>query len=95
MVDEEKIRRILCSVEHDSLEEAILADFIDILPLIGDITNAMRIKEAIDKKMPEYVAALQAGDFLGGFIPVIGDLFDLLSPTNTIVYLLREGKIKW
>ena len=82
--------RVLASAKHESLGEALLADFIDSIPIIGDITNAIRVKDAIDKKMPDYIVLLQAGDLILGIPPIIGEIFDILSPTNTLTYLLRE-----
>ena len=82
--------RILTSAEHESLGEALLADFVDSLPIIGDITNAMRVADAIDKKMPDYLIIMQAGDLILGIPPIIGEIFDILSPTNTLAYLLRK-----
>jgi len=82
--------RVLASAKHESLDEALLADFIDSIPIIGDITNAIRVKDAIDKKMPDYIVLLQAGDLILGIPPIIGEIFDILSPTNTLTYLLRE-----
>jgi len=82
--------RVLASAKHESLDEALLADFIDSLPIIGDITNAMRVADAIDKKMPDYLIIMQAGDLILGIPPIIGEIFDILSPTNTLTYLLRE-----
>ena len=82
--------RVLASAKHESLDEALLADFIDSLPIIGDITNAMRVADAIDKKMPDYLIIMQAGDLILGIPPIIGEIFDILSPTNTLAYLLRK-----
>ncbi|MCD6199449.1 MAG: hypothetical protein J7K15_12925 [Deltaproteobacteria bacterium] len=81
--------RILTSSKHDSLAEAILADLIDALPIIGDITNLLRVMDAIERK-DDLVLALQAGDLLGGLPPIIGEIFDILSPTNTIAYIMRK-----
>ena len=87
----DKIWRIVSSAEHEDLGEALLADFFDILPFFGDVANAMRIKDAIDKGIPEYVAVVQTLDFIAGLAPGIGTILDILTPTNTIAYLLRKG----
>jgi len=29
---------------------------------------------------------------VGGIVPVVGDVFDLITPTNTLTYLLKEKK---
>ena len=87
----DKIWRIVSSAEHEDLGEALLADFFDLLPFFGDVANAMRIKDAIDKGIPEYVVVAQTLDFIAGLAPGIGDILDILTPTNTIAYLLRKG----
>ena len=87
----DKIWRVVSSAEHEDLGEAALADFFDALPFFGDVANAMRIKDAVDKGVPEYIVVAQAIDFLAGLPPGIGTLLDIITPTNTIAYLLRKG----
>ena len=87
----DKIWRVVSSAEHEDLGEALLADFFDILPFFGDVANAMRIKDAVDKKIPEYIVVAQAIDFLAGLPPGIGTILDIITPTNTLTYLLRKG----
>ena len=86
-----KIWRIVSSAEHEDLGEATLADFFDALPLLGDVANAMRIKDAVDRRVPEYIVVAQAIDFLAGLPPGIGTILDIITPTNTLTYLLRKG----
>jgi len=85
--------RILASSKHESLAEAVLADLIDAIPIIGDLTNLLRVMDAYERK-DDLVLALQTGDLLGGFPPGIGEIFDILSPTNTIAYIVRKGKVR-
>ena len=87
----DKLWRIVSSAEHEDLAEAILADFFDILPFFGDVANAMRIKDAIDRGVPEYIIVMQTLDFLAGLAPGVGAILDIITPTNTIAYLLRKG----
>jgi len=87
---DDSLKRILFSAEHDSFAEAILADLVDAIPILGDLTNVMRVKDAMDKNLPDRTVLLQLGDLVGGIIPVVGDIFDIITPTNTITYLLRK-----
>ena len=89
----QKALRILVSSTHDSLQEAVLADIVDFIPIAGDYANAMRVIDAAQKKEPTKLA-LQTGDLIVGSIPIIGDLFDLLTPTNTVVFVLRKKKLQ-
>ena len=87
----EKIWRIVSSAEHEDLSEAALADFFDALPFFGDVANATRIKDAVDREVPEYIIAAQTLDLIAGLAPGIGTILDIITPTNTIAYLLRKG----
>jgi len=89
-LNDDSLKRILFSAEHDSFAEAILADLVDVIPILGDLTNVMRVKDAMDKNLPDRTVLLQLGDLVGGIIPVVGDIFDIITPTNTITYLLRK-----
>ena len=91
-LNDDSLKRILFSAEHDSFAEAMLADLVDAIPIIGDLTNAMRVKDAMDKNLPDRTLLLQLGDLVGGIIPVVGDIFDIITPTNTLTYLLRGKK---
>ena len=91
MVDD-SLKRILFSAEHNSFAEAILADLVDAIPILGDLTNAIRVKDAMDKNLPDRTVLLQLGDLIGGIIPGVGDIFDIITPTNTITYLLKGKK---
>ena len=90
MAADDSLKRILFSAEHDSLAEAVLADLVDAIPILGDLTNAMRVKDAMDKNLPDRTLLLQLGDLIGGIIPGLGDVFDIISPTNTLTYLLKK-----
>ena len=89
-LNDDSLKRILFSAEHDSFAEVILADLVDVIPILGDLTNVMRVKDAMDKNLPDRTVLLQLGDLVGGIIPVVGDIFDIITPTNTITYLLRK-----
>ena len=87
----DKIWRVVSSAEHEDLGEALLADLFDVLPLFGDLANAMRVKDAVDRGVPEYIVAAQAVDLIAGLAPGIGAILDIITPTNTLTYLLRKG----
>ncbi len=78
--------------KHETVVEAVLADLADLVPVVGEFAGLMRLVEAIEKK-DDVRAALELGDLLAGFPPGIGDALDLLTPTNTILYLREKGKI--
>lgn len=105
MVDDigEKIIKVLTSPSHDDLVEAVLADLVDAVPFLGDLSNLIRVINAISSKEEDYIIALQTGDLLLSPIfefvwtsstrtlPII-DLLDLITPTNTLTYLIKKGR---
>ena len=91
----EEFCNILFGAEHKSLREAILADIIDTLPIIGDISNFFRVVDAANN--PDIAvrrrATAQLIDLMLGALPgPIGTILDIITPTNTIAYLRKEMK---
>jgi len=86
----DKIHRIVFGTEHKDIGEAMLADLIDIVPFVGDASNIARISDAMKrggKYMKRRVLA-QAVDVIGGGLPEPASfLFDLFTPTNTLLFL--------
>lgn len=90
--DIDSIKRILFTTDHKNMIEAVMADLTDAIPLAGDITNAIRVADAM-KKDRKIELAMQSIDFLGGLFPGLGDIFDIITPTNTLIYLM-QGKLE-
>ena len=74
------ISRVLFSSDHNSLNEAILADLVSALPVVGEIGDFFR---AVDSRT-ERQRVLQIFDLISGPLP---------TPTNTILYLDKTGQI--
>jgi len=89
---EDDLTRILFTTDHRNAGEAFIADMVDPIPLVGELTSGMRIEESVEKETPLEIA-LRSGDLIGGILPAGGTLFDLLTPTNMLTYLYKE-KIK-
>ena len=90
----EKFKKLLeapFKIEHQDITEAVFADLVDLVPVIGEIAGIYRIKEAIDAK-DDMRVLLETGDLFAGFPPLIGDLLDALTPTNLLLYLMRGGE---
>lgn len=89
--------RILFETEHERLTEAVMADAIDVIPIVGDFTNVFRAVDAMSKKSQYRLkrkAIMQAFDLLAGALPdPIGGALDLITPTNTIIYLAKRRRI--
>ncbi len=74
------IDRVLFSSDHASLDEAILADIVSALPIIGEIGDFFRAVEANTQRK----RVLQIFDLISGPLP---------TPTNTLLFLDKTGKI--
>ena len=88
-VELERILKAPLTTEHRSLVEAFLADLADAIPLVGEVAGLVRMMEAIEKEDAAR-AFLELGDLFFGFPPIIGDLLDILTPTNTLSYFMKR-----
>ena len=88
----EKLKRIAFTTEHEDILEAVLADLGDAIPIIGDIGNLFKTVDAVTKDKP-IATALQSIDLIVGIIPGLGAIFDIITPTNTILFLEKDLKL--
>ena len=58
----ERLCQILAGVKHEEFKEALMADIVDFIPIIGDILNISRVTEAEQKRY----RLLQVIDFILG-----------------------------
>lgn len=80
---------VLFGTKHEMLSEAVIADIIDGIPIIGDISNAIRAAKEEDERR----RAAQVADTLLGTMPEpLGIIADILTPTNMMIYLNRKYK---
>ena len=86
----EEFLKSVTTTEQHTLVEAVLNDIIDTVPMVGEVAGAMRLADAIEKK-DDVRALMEAGDLLAGFPPGIGDILDILTPTNALSYLIKKG----
>ncbi|MCK5612420.1 hypothetical protein KAR91_61680 [Candidatus Pacearchaeota archaeon] len=71
--DREDIKEIFTEPEHSNLRNAVLADVLDAVPLIGDAANIIRVvkiredlglfEKGQDRREERFKQALQAGNF--------------------------------
>ena len=81
----DKLSNILVGIEHKSFSQAAIADVVDVLPIVGDVSNAIRTSLETN----EMAKNRQKLDFMVGVLPPpIGDVLDVLTPTNTMNYCL-------
>lgn len=74
------LERVFFGSDHASLNEAILADLVSALPVVGEIGDFFRAVEAKSERK----RVLQIFDLISGPLP---------TPTNTILFLDKTGKI--
>ena len=80
----ENLINILAGVEHKAFSHAVLADVVDTIPIVGDISNIIRTKLEPNRE----AKARQLFDTITGIVPVIGDISDIITPTNTLNFCL-------
>lgn len=91
-----RLNNIVAGGEQVDLVDALLADLSDAVPLIGDVFSGVRTAQILSKpgvQHREQKATLMAIDTAVGIIPVVGDIIDLLLPSNTIIYLVDKGAL--
>lgn len=74
------LNRVLFSSDHASLNEAMLADLVSALPVVGEIGDFFRAVHANTQRKK----VLQILDLISGPLP---------TPTNTLLFLDKTGKI--
>ena len=84
----DKTCRIFTKAEHESIGEAITADIVDAIPIIGTITDFARISDLEHREGTAYDLAFIS--YLIDAIPVLGDIADIIAPTNTLLYLFKN-----
>lgn len=73
------IKQIMTGTEHKTIQDAIAADIVSAIPVIGAVSDFLRILDSDTRPQK----ALQSIDFITEPIP-------LITPTNTILYLDRN-----
>lgn len=93
-----RIRDILMGTDHRGLFDAVAADIFDVIPIAGDLSNLMRIRDAAGKgaEFAKRRLPVQMVDLIVGILPdPIGGVLDLVTPSNIINYFERTGAAKW
>ena len=92
-MDIERLIKAPFTTKHESVLEAILADLADVVPIIGEIAGIVRIMEGMKEK-DDVRVAMELGDLIAGFPPLVGDVLDILTPTNLLLYLMKRERVK-
>ncbi len=91
-----ELRDVLFESRQSTLGRALLADAIDVIPVVGDVSNFFRVRHASRegiRRQPR--VGRQALDLALGSLPEpVGAVLDLLTPTNTMTYLREQGMLR-
>lgn len=79
----ERFNKIMVGTDFDSIEDAIAADLTSAVPIIGGITDFLRLLDSESRPQK----ALQAIDMITSPLP----FSDIVTPTNTLIYLDKRG----
>lgn len=91
--DRDALQRIAFGSEHRTLAEALAADLLDVIPIVGDVSNAYRVRDAMKRQaVMQAKPGLQMVDMLLGMLPEpVGAVLDVLTPSSTVNYLRRRS----
>jgi len=91
-----EIRDILFESRQSTMGRALLADAIDVIPVVGDVSNFFRVRHASREGVRRQArVGRQALDLALGSLPEpVGAVLDLLTPTNTMTYLREQGVLR-
>lgn len=78
-----KIKNIVVGTKFDRIEDALAADIVSGIPVIGAVSDFFRLLDSESRPQK----ALQALDMIASPLPVI----DIFTPTNTLIYLDEKG----
>lgn len=78
-------KKLVSGTDFDTIEDAMAADLVSAIPFIGAISDFSRLIDSESRPQK----ALQALDMITSPIP----LFELVTPTNTILYLNKKGML--
>lgn len=93
-----RIRDVLLGSQQRGIIDAVVADVVDVIPIAGDLSNLMRVRDASVRgtEFAKRRLPIQLIDLVAGALPdPIGGVLDLITPSNTINYLERTGSAKW
>ncbi len=88
-----RIKSVLFDYKHDKLIDAVVADLVDIVPWVGGISNGERTRRA-RVAGDDKAFKLQLIDTIAGSVPYIGTILDIITPTNTIIFLNEKADLK-
>lgn len=91
----DRLRTVVIGTGQADLLDAIAADVFDALPIVGEVSNALRVQDAANRGEQYRKKALppQLIDMAVGLLPPpIGQILSALTPTNTWIYLAKVGK---
>lgn len=82
-ISRDRINNVLSGTKFDSIEDAIAADLVSAVPIIGAVSDFLRVLDSDTR--PQKV--LQMADFITEPVP----LLSVVTPTNTLLYLDSKG----
>ena len=82
-ISKERVKNVLVGSDFNTIEDAIAADLVSALPIIGAASDFFRLIDSESRPQK----ALQALDMIAEPVPII----NLITPTNTLLYLDKKG----
>lgn len=80
-----RLNEIFAGTNHERIEDAIAADLVSAIPVIGAFTDFLRVLDSETRPQK----ALQMIDTLTEPVPIL----NIVTPTNTVLYLNEKGML--
>lgn len=92
-LDADTLDRILIEPHQEALAEAMLADVVDVTPIVGDLAAAVRQHRAEQQgvEFPDQPAYIE--NTIGDFPKPIDTIADIVVSQNVLLYLKRKHDI--
>ena len=90
----QELREILFESKQSTMGRAIVADLVDVIPILGDVSNLFRVRhagtqgETHPRRLPRQALDL----LLGALPPPAGGVLDFLTPTNILTFQREDRR---
>ena len=90
-----ELRDILFESKQSTMGRAIAADLLDVIPVLGDVSNLFRVRHAgtVGETRPRRVPRQTLDLLLGALPDPLGAVLDILTPSGSLTFLREERRV--
>jgi len=90
---EDVVTDVFFNPYQKNIIRAVAADIVDAVPVVGDVTNLVRVVKAYQEG-DDKILAIQSGDLAASIVPVVGESISAIIPANTICTLIKKQEMR-